>query len=92
MPPKKHLRNPYIAGLTCKMTLNEPDSSDIFRIFLGFALSVLVYSAFISSVAHAGFYVSYYVVFLIFLGTLCAATAKPLWRRATSWMRHDGQL
>src|SRR6202030_4061735 len=23
----KHLRNPYVAGLTCKMTLNEPDSS-----------------------------------------------------------------
>ena len=39
----------------------------VFRIVLGFALSVLVYSAFISSVAHAGFYVSYYVVFLIFL-------------------------
>jgi len=63
----------------------------IFRIFLGFALSVLVYRAFISTVAHAGFYVSYYVVFLIFLGTLCAATVKPLWGLATSWMRQDGQ-
>jgi hypothetical protein len=29
VPPKKHLRNPYIAGVTCKITLNEPDSSDI---------------------------------------------------------------
>jgi hypothetical protein len=38
----------------------------VFLIFLGFALSVLIYSAFISSVAHAGFYVSYYVVFLFF--------------------------
>jgi len=41
--------------------------------------------------AHAGFYVSYYVVFLIFLGTLCAATVKPLWMLATRWMRQDGR-
>jgi hypothetical protein len=27
-PRGKHLRNHYIAGLTCKMTLNEPDSSE----------------------------------------------------------------
>lgn len=63
----------------------------VFRIFLGFALSVLVYAAFISSVAHAGFYVSYYVAFLMFLGTVCASTVKPLWRRAVMWMRQDGQ-
>jgi hypothetical protein len=46
----------------------------VFRIFLGFALAVLVYRAFVSTVAHAGFYVSYYVDFLMSLGTLCAAT------------------
>src|ERR1700674_4479120 len=29
VPPKKHSKIPYAASLSCKVTLNEPDSSDL---------------------------------------------------------------
>jgi hypothetical protein len=69
-----------------------PMNSFAARAALSAGLAILMGSVLAESAFHGrGWFLSYYMAFLIVLGSLCAASMKVLWRALASQLRQSNE-
>jgi hypothetical protein len=60
------------------------------RLTLGAGLAVLVFAVWTESAFHgSGWFITYYMAFLIVVGSVCAASMKVLWRSVSGRLRRS---
>jgi hypothetical protein len=62
------------------------------RLTLGAGLAVLMFAVWTESAFQgSGWFITYYMAFLIVVGSFCAASMKALWRSLASWLRRGSR-